>query len=134
MSDLCLLSHGILLNGRDLPRKSACQSKSIMIATILQGKALPLLRERVRKFGLGLILASQQAEDFRPVASLIPPTKIVFQVGDERSTISRQLHRKIKNARSFREIYPTDHQAATRLGVHRYRERRQGRPDREFPG
>ena len=32
-------------------------------------------------------------------------TKIVFQVGDERSTISRQLHRKIKNANSFAEIY-----------------------------
>ena len=32
-------------------------------------------------------------------------TKIVFQVGDERSTISRQLHRKIKNAHSFGEIY-----------------------------
>jgi DNA phosphorothioation-dependent restriction protein DptH len=69
-----------------------------------------LLREG-RKFGLGLILASQQPEDFSPVAFANTATKIVFQVGDERSTISRQLHRKIKNSHSFGEIY----QLITRL-------------------
>jgi DNA phosphorothioation-dependent restriction protein DptH len=63
-----------------------------------------LLREG-RKFGLGLILASQQPEDFSPVAFSNTATKIIFQVGDERSTISRQLHRKIRNAHSFGEIY-----------------------------
>jgi len=63
-----------------------------------------LLREG-RKFGLGLILASQQPEDFSSVAFANTATKIVFQVGDERRTISRQLHRKIKNAHSFGEIY-----------------------------
>lgn len=63
-----------------------------------------LLREG-RKFGLGLILASQQPEDFSPVAFANTATKIVFQVGDERSMISRQLHRKIKSAHSFAEIY-----------------------------
>lgn len=63
-----------------------------------------LLREG-RKFGLGLLLASQQPEDFSPVAFANTATKIVFQVGDERSTISRQLHRKVKNAHSFAEIY-----------------------------
>jgi hypothetical protein len=63
-----------------------------------------LLREG-RKFGLGLILASQQPEDFSPVAFANTATKIVFQVGDERSTISRQLHRKIKNTHSFGDIY-----------------------------
>ena len=63
-----------------------------------------LLREG-RKFGLGLILASQQPEDFSPVAFANTATKIVFQVGDERSTISRQLHRKIKNNHSFGDIY-----------------------------
>src|SRR5206468_9272905 len=63
-----------------------------------------LLREG-RKFGLGLILASQQPEDFSQVAFANTATKIVFQVGDERSTISRQLHRKIRNAHSFGEIY-----------------------------
>jgi DNA phosphorothioation-dependent restriction protein DptH len=63
-----------------------------------------LLREG-RKFGLGLILASQQPEDFSPVAFANTATKIVFQVGDERSKISRQLHRKIRNAHSFAELY-----------------------------
>lgn len=63
-----------------------------------------LLREG-RKFGLGLILASQQPEDFSSVAFANTATKIVFQVGDERSTISRQLHRKVKNAYAFGEIY-----------------------------
>jgi hypothetical protein len=63
-----------------------------------------LLREG-RKFGLGLVLASQQPEDFSPVAFANTATKLVFQVGDERSTISRQLHRKVKNAHSFGAIY-----------------------------
>ncbi len=63
-----------------------------------------LLREG-RKFGLGLILASQQPEDFSPVAFANTATKIVFQVGDESSTISRQLHRKIKNSHSFGDLY-----------------------------
>jgi DNA phosphorothioation-dependent restriction protein DptH len=63
-----------------------------------------LLREG-RKFGLGLILASQQPEDFSTVAFVNTATKIVFQVGDDRSTISRQLHRKIKNSHSFGDIY-----------------------------
>src|SRR5947207_2981318 len=57
-----------------------------------------------RKFGLGLILASQQPEDFSSVAFANTATKIVFQVGDDRSTISRQLHRKIRDGHSFTEI------------------------------
>ncbi len=63
-----------------------------------------LLREG-RKFGLGLILASQQPDDFSPVAFANTATKIVFQVGDEKSNVSRQLHRKIRNAHSFSEIF-----------------------------
>jgi len=63
-----------------------------------------LLREG-RKYGLGLILASQQPEDFSPVAFANTSTKLIFQVGDERSVISRQLHRKIRNAHSFADIY-----------------------------
>ncbi len=63
-----------------------------------------MLREG-RKFGLGAILASQQLDDFSQVASGNTATKLVFQVADERSTISRQLHRKVKDAHSFGEIY-----------------------------
>ena len=89
-----------------------------------------LLREG-RKFGLGLILASQQPEDFSPVAFANTATKIVFQVGDERSTISRQLHRKIKNAHSFGEIYQLITKLPRGLCIRRQRERRQGDPDCE---
>jgi DNA phosphorothioation-dependent restriction protein DptH len=62
-----------------------------------------LLREG-RKFGLGLILASQQPEDFSPVAFANTATKLVFQVGDERSVVSRQLAKKVHDSHSFAEI------------------------------
>jgi DNA helicase HerA-like ATPase len=58
-----------------------------------------LLREG-RKFGLGLILASQQPEDFTATAFANTATKLVFQISDERSSVSRQLHRKARNAQT----------------------------------
>jgi len=70
-----------------------------------QGSPVEKLLREGRKFGLGLILASQQPEDFSPVAFSNTATKIVFQVGDDRSVISRQLHRKVRNAHSFMEIF-----------------------------
>jgi DNA phosphorothioation-dependent restriction protein DptH len=63
-----------------------------------------LLREG-RKFGLGVILASQQPEDFSQVAFANTATKIVFQVGDDKTGVSRQLHRKVKNGHSFAELH-----------------------------
>ena len=63
-----------------------------------------LLREG-RKFGVGVILASQQPDDFSSVAFANTATKLVFQVGDDKSSVSRQLHRKIRNAHSFSDIY-----------------------------
>jgi DNA phosphorothioation-dependent restriction protein DptH len=62
-----------------------------------------LLREG-RKFGLGLLLASQQPEDFSSVAFANTATKMVFQVGDAKGTVSRQLARKVANSHSFAEI------------------------------
>jgi len=70
-----------------------------------QGSPVEKLLREGRKFGLGLILASQQPEDFSAVAFGNTATKIIFQVGDEKSTISRQLYRKISNAPSFVDIY-----------------------------
>ena len=61
-----------------------------------------LLREG-RKFGLGLILASQQPEDFSKVAFANTATKMIFQVGDDKSAVSRQLARKVVNSYSFAE-------------------------------
>jgi DNA phosphorothioation-dependent restriction protein DptH len=52
-----------------------------------------LLRE-ARKFGVGLILASQQPEDFSPVAFSNTATKVILNVSDERGTILRQIVRK----------------------------------------
>jgi hypothetical protein len=62
-----------------------------------------LLREG-RKFGLGLILASQQPEDFSSVAFANTATKMIFQVGDDKSVVSRRLARKVVNSHSFAEI------------------------------
>jgi DNA phosphorothioation-dependent restriction protein DptH len=62
-----------------------------------------LLREG-RKFGLGLILASQQPEDFSSVAFANTATKMVFQIGDAKSTVSRQLARKVVNSHTLAEI------------------------------
>src|SRR5262249_7410436 len=58
-----------------------------------------ILREG-RKFGLGVILASQQPEDFSPVAFANTATKIIFQTADQSGNVSRQVHRKIKNGHS----------------------------------
>ncbi len=68
-----------------------------------------ILREG-RKFGLGVILASQQPEDFSTVAFANTATKIVFQIGDQAGQVSRLLHRKIKNGHSHEYI-------ATALGT-----------------
>ena len=62
-----------------------------------------LLREG-RKFGLGLILASQQPDDFSPIAFSNTATKIVFQVGDDRGLVARQLSRKVRGSHSFSDI------------------------------
>lgn len=64
-----------------------------------------LLRE-ARKFGVGLMLASQQPEDFSAVAFANTATKIVFQITDDRSVVSRNIHRKIRN-HSFSEVFET---------------------------
>jgi hypothetical protein len=65
-----------------------------------------ILREG-RKFGLGVILASQQPEDFSVVAFANTATKIVFQIADQTGQVSRQLHRKIKNGHSYDYIART---------------------------
>jgi len=62
-----------------------------------------ILREG-RKFGLGVILASQQPEDFSSVAFANTATKIVFQISDQSGQVSRQLHRKVKNGHSYEYI------------------------------
>lgn len=62
-----------------------------------------LLREG-RKFGIGLMLASQQPQDFTPVAWANTATKLVFQVGDERYAVSHQLQRKLRNFSALGDV------------------------------
>jgi len=73
------------------------------LAFVPGSPAEKLLREG-RKFGLGLILASQQPEDFSRVAFANTATKMVFQVGDDKSAVSRQLARRVVNSHSFAEV------------------------------
>jgi DNA phosphorothioation-dependent restriction protein DptH len=62
-----------------------------------------LLREG-RKFGIGVILSSQQPEDFSRVAFGNTATKVVFQVGDELGSVSRKLYKKALNLSSPTEV------------------------------
>lgn len=52
-----------------------------------------LLREG-RKFGIGVVLASQQPEDFSSVAFTNTASKLIFNVTDERGAVARQIARK----------------------------------------
>lgn len=52
-----------------------------------------MLREG-RKFGLGVILASQQPEDFSAVAFSNTATKLILKVHDEKGVVLRQLAKK----------------------------------------
>jgi DNA phosphorothioation-dependent restriction protein DptH len=55
-----------------------------------------LLRE-ARKFGLGIIFASQQPEDFSPVAYSNSASKLIFQTADPSLKVSRYLASKLLN-------------------------------------
>src|SRR5947209_1613819 len=65
-----------------------------------------ILREG-RKFGLGVVLASQQPEDFSSVAFANTAAKIILQIADQSGHVARQLHRKIRNGHSLNYIAST---------------------------
>jgi len=62
-----------------------------------------ILREG-RKFGVGVILASQQLEDYSKVAIANTSTKIVFQNHDDYYSLSKALAKKSKNISDYRKI------------------------------
>jgi DNA phosphorothioation-dependent restriction protein DptH len=62
-----------------------------------------LLREG-RKFGIGVILASQQPEDFSPVAYSNTATKIIFSLIDRTGDIARQILQRIPKRASIVEM------------------------------
>jgi DNA phosphorothioation-dependent restriction protein DptH len=62
-----------------------------------------LLRE-ARKFGLGIMFASQQPEDFSPAAFSNSASKLVFQTSDPTLKVSKLLSSKCSNYSSPEEI------------------------------
>jgi DNA phosphorothioation-dependent restriction protein DptH len=69
------------------------------------GSAVERLLREGRKFGIGIILASQQPEDFTSIAFSNTATKLIFQIGDEKSTVTKQLFKKLKTPMSFLELH-----------------------------
>ena len=65
-----------------------------------------LLREG-RKFGLGIMFASQQPEDFSEAAYANSASKLVFQTADPNLKVSKFLASKCKNYDSPNEIHET---------------------------
>jgi DNA phosphorothioation-dependent restriction protein DptH len=59
-----------------------------------------LLREG-RKFGAGVVLASQQPEDFSSVAFANTATKLIFNVMDDRGAVARQVAKKAAGDTDF---------------------------------
>jgi len=62
-----------------------------------EGSPVEKLLREARKFGVGLILASQQPEDFTSVAISNTATKLIFQVTDARGAFARVVGRKVHN-------------------------------------
>jgi DNA phosphorothioation-dependent restriction protein DptH len=62
-----------------------------------------ILREG-RKFGIGLIIASQQLSDYSSVALANTSTKIVFQNSDDGYQLSKFLSKKCRNISDFKKI------------------------------
>jgi DNA phosphorothioation-dependent restriction protein DptH len=67
------------------------------------GPTNSLLRE-ARKFGLGIIFASQQPEDFSPVAYSNSASKLIFQTSDPKLKVSKFLAGKAENFEKPEEI------------------------------
>lgn len=63
-----------------------------------------ILRE-ARKFGLGLIFASQQPEDFSPAAFSNSASKLVFQTTDPTLRVSKLLSQKCRNLDDPKELH-----------------------------
>lgn len=73
------------------------------------GSAAERLLREGRKFGVGLVLASQQAADFSETAISNTATKLVFQISDRHGGFARLLTNK-SGVITFRELNPIVHQ------------------------
>lgn len=70
-----------------------------------EGGPLDALLREARKFGLGLIFASQQPQDFSPVAYSNTASKLVFQTADPDLKVSKFLAAKSSNHNRPEEIH-----------------------------
>jgi DNA phosphorothioation-dependent restriction protein DptH len=68
-----------------------------------------LIRE-ARKFGLGLIFASQQPQDFSDTAYANTASKLVFQTPDEKKRVAKQITNKCINVRDAAFLADTNAQ------------------------
>ena len=62
-----------------------------------EGGPIDLLLREARKFGLGIIFASQQPQDFSEVAFSNSASKLIFQTADPNLKVSRYLSVKCQN-------------------------------------
>jgi len=62
-----------------------------------EGGPVDFLLREARKFGLGLVFASQQPEDFSPAAYSNSASKLVFQTTDPTLRVSKFLAAKCSN-------------------------------------
>src|SRR6266404_643714 len=69
-----------------------------------EGGPVEVLLREARKFGLGIMFASQQPEDFSPVAFSNSASKLVFQTSDPTLKVSKLLSSKCSNYSSPEEI------------------------------
>ena len=70
-----------------------------------EGGPTDLLLREARKFGLGIIFASQQPEDFSEVAFSNSASKLVFQTTDPNMKVSRFIAVKCSNYESPQQIH-----------------------------
>jgi DNA phosphorothioation-dependent restriction protein DptH len=70
-----------------------------------EGGPIDLLLREARKFGLGIIFASQQPEDFSQVAFDNTASKLIFQTTDPSHKVSRSISSKCSNYNSPESIH-----------------------------
>ena len=70
-----------------------------------EGGPIDLLLREARKFGLGIIFASQQPQDFSEVAFSNSASKLIFQTADPNLKVSRYLSVKAQNYDSPEQIH-----------------------------
>jgi DNA phosphorothioation-dependent restriction protein DptH len=69
-----------------------------------EGGPVDFLLREARKFGLGIMFASQQPEDFSPPAFSNSASKLVFQTSDPTLKVSKRLSSKCSNYSSSEDI------------------------------